>query len=289
MEKKGVASVPAPDESGAGGLPYVLADIMTYFTMLVGIYFPSVTGEAPAAGTALCPPPFPLGSGDEPGVSVPSVPEGGAGDSELVLAETAQTLAAKSGHGLSWRPGAVAVLVLVLTRLSWPDGEGGSVHASPHPPTRMRTGTRAPAQACTRTAPSCPQPGVGTGGGEAVTSVSRHLPLKGGGTVSCKWRREVDLAPWGVFLLYPCPPAPAATRVGLEENVGSPLWMRLSRGPSCPDPRLCWAATPSTVSQLLNLPPPRFSLTQLKSLTVCVPSGVTGGGGGQSPRGQGWV
>uniref|UniRef100_A0A8D0PBX0 Solute carrier family 12 member 7 n=1 Tax=Sus scrofa TaxID=9823 RepID=A0A8D0PBX0_PIG len=44
VEKKGVASVPAPDESGAGGLPYVLADIMTYFTMLVGIYFPSVTG-----------------------------------------------------------------------------------------------------------------------------------------------------------------------------------------------------------------------------------------------------
>ncbi|XP_068854654.1 solute carrier family 12 member 7-like [Aphelocoma coerulescens] len=27
-----------------GGLPYVFTDIMTYFTMLVGIYFPSVTG-----------------------------------------------------------------------------------------------------------------------------------------------------------------------------------------------------------------------------------------------------
>uniref|UniRef100_A0A452RK40 Solute carrier family 12 member 7 n=1 Tax=Ursus americanus TaxID=9643 RepID=A0A452RK40_URSAM len=31
-------------ESRASGLPYVLTDIMTYFTMLVGIYFPSVTG-----------------------------------------------------------------------------------------------------------------------------------------------------------------------------------------------------------------------------------------------------
>ncbi|XP_059772042.1 solute carrier family 12 member 7 isoform X4 [Balaenoptera ricei] len=44
VEKKGVPSVPVPEESRAGGLPYVLTDIMTYFTMLVGIYFPSVTG-----------------------------------------------------------------------------------------------------------------------------------------------------------------------------------------------------------------------------------------------------
>lgn len=47
MEKKGVSSVPVSEESRPGGLPYVLTDIMTYFTMLVGIYFPSVTGEAP--------------------------------------------------------------------------------------------------------------------------------------------------------------------------------------------------------------------------------------------------
>ncbi|XP_032966229.1 solute carrier family 12 member 7 isoform X5 [Rhinolophus ferrumequinum] len=44
VEKKGTPSVPAPEESRASGLPYVLTDIMTYFTMLVGIYFPSVTG-----------------------------------------------------------------------------------------------------------------------------------------------------------------------------------------------------------------------------------------------------
>lgn len=47
MDKKGVPSVPVPEEGRAGGLPYVLSDITTYFTMLVGIYFPSVTGEAP--------------------------------------------------------------------------------------------------------------------------------------------------------------------------------------------------------------------------------------------------
>lgn len=49
VEKKGTPSVPVPEESRASGLPYVLTDIMTYFTMLVGIYFPSVTGEASAA------------------------------------------------------------------------------------------------------------------------------------------------------------------------------------------------------------------------------------------------
>ncbi|XP_012927821.1 solute carrier family 12 member 7 [Heterocephalus glaber] len=44
LEKEGVPSVPVPEESRAAGLPYVLTDIVTYFTMLVGIYFPSVTG-----------------------------------------------------------------------------------------------------------------------------------------------------------------------------------------------------------------------------------------------------
>lgn len=57
MEKKGVSSVPVSEESRPGALPYVLTDIMTYFTMLVGIYFPSVTGEAPhlpASPASLC-------------------------------------------------------------------------------------------------------------------------------------------------------------------------------------------------------------------------------------------
>uniref|UniRef100_A0A667FT51 Solute carrier family 12 member 7 n=1 Tax=Lynx canadensis TaxID=61383 RepID=A0A667FT51_LYNCA len=44
VERKGTPSVPVPEENRASGLPYVLTDIMTYFTMLVGIYFPSVTG-----------------------------------------------------------------------------------------------------------------------------------------------------------------------------------------------------------------------------------------------------
>ncbi|XP_066231163.1 solute carrier family 12 member 7 isoform X9 [Saccopteryx leptura] len=44
VEKKGLPSVPVPEESRTSRLPYVLTDIMTYFTMLVGIYFPSVTG-----------------------------------------------------------------------------------------------------------------------------------------------------------------------------------------------------------------------------------------------------
>ncbi|KAM5329875.1 solute carrier family 12 member 7 isoform 4-T4 [Glossophaga mutica] len=44
VEKKGTPSVPVSEESRSGSLPYVLTDIVTYFTMLVGIYFPSVTG-----------------------------------------------------------------------------------------------------------------------------------------------------------------------------------------------------------------------------------------------------
>lgn len=60
VERKGTPSVPAAEESRASGLPYVLTDIVTYFTMLVGIYFPSVTGEASAfqaAGAATSLPP----------------------------------------------------------------------------------------------------------------------------------------------------------------------------------------------------------------------------------------
>uniref|UniRef100_A0A8C3HRQ5 Solute carrier family 12 member 7 n=1 Tax=Chrysemys picta bellii TaxID=8478 RepID=A0A8C3HRQ5_CHRPI len=44
IEKKGHPSVTGTEETKVGGLPYVFTDIMTYFTMLVGIYFPSVTG-----------------------------------------------------------------------------------------------------------------------------------------------------------------------------------------------------------------------------------------------------
>uniref|UniRef100_G3UK12 Solute carrier family 12 member 7 n=1 Tax=Loxodonta africana TaxID=9785 RepID=G3UK12_LOXAF len=45
VEKKGMPSVSVSSEARASSLPYVLTDIMTHFTLLVGIYFPSVTGE----------------------------------------------------------------------------------------------------------------------------------------------------------------------------------------------------------------------------------------------------
>ncbi|XP_069348377.1 solute carrier family 12 member 7 isoform X1 [Eulemur rufifrons] len=47
VEKQGVPAVPVPEESRDSRdsrLPYVLSDITTYLTLLVGIYFPSVTG-----------------------------------------------------------------------------------------------------------------------------------------------------------------------------------------------------------------------------------------------------
>lgn len=44
MEKKDVPSVPVSEEGKERSNVYVYTDIMTYFTMLVGIYFPSVTG-----------------------------------------------------------------------------------------------------------------------------------------------------------------------------------------------------------------------------------------------------
>ncbi|XP_061696378.1 solute carrier family 12 member 7-like isoform X1 [Syngnathoides biaculeatus] len=44
IEKKNQDSVPAQDTSGDIYKPYVFNDIATYFTLLVGIYFPSVTG-----------------------------------------------------------------------------------------------------------------------------------------------------------------------------------------------------------------------------------------------------
>ncbi|XP_060706114.1 solute carrier family 12 member 7-like isoform X1 [Hemiscyllium ocellatum] len=44
LEKRGLPSVPASESAANTRLPYVFSDIATYFTMLVGIYFPSVTG-----------------------------------------------------------------------------------------------------------------------------------------------------------------------------------------------------------------------------------------------------
>ncbi|XP_054618601.1 solute carrier family 12 member 7-like isoform X1 [Dunckerocampus dactyliophorus] len=44
IEKKSQGSVPAQDTSNDIYKPYVFNDITTYFTLLVGIYFPSVTG-----------------------------------------------------------------------------------------------------------------------------------------------------------------------------------------------------------------------------------------------------
>uniref|UniRef100_A0A8C3B3F6 Solute carrier family 12 member 7a n=1 Tax=Cyclopterus lumpus TaxID=8103 RepID=A0A8C3B3F6_CYCLU len=44
IEKKSQPSVQAQDSSGDMSMPYVSNDIATYFTLLVGIYFPSVTG-----------------------------------------------------------------------------------------------------------------------------------------------------------------------------------------------------------------------------------------------------
>ncbi|XP_055722757.1 solute carrier family 12 member 7-like isoform X1 [Salvelinus fontinalis] len=44
VEKKNQSSVPAQDNSRDIYMPYVFNDISTFFTLLVGIYFPSVTG-----------------------------------------------------------------------------------------------------------------------------------------------------------------------------------------------------------------------------------------------------
>ncbi|KAJ8413276.1 hypothetical protein AAFF_G00092720 [Aldrovandia affinis] len=44
VEKKWQPSVPATDSSNDIYMPYVVNDIATFFTLLVGIYFPSVTG-----------------------------------------------------------------------------------------------------------------------------------------------------------------------------------------------------------------------------------------------------
>uniref|UniRef100_A0A8B9KJM2 Solute carrier family 12 member 5a n=1 Tax=Astyanax mexicanus TaxID=7994 RepID=A0A8B9KJM2_ASTMX len=46
LEKKGLSTYLEPDEIPTNSNRYVLADISTFFTMLVGIYFPSVTGQS---------------------------------------------------------------------------------------------------------------------------------------------------------------------------------------------------------------------------------------------------
>lgn len=44
IEKRGLASDADPDSPPTSSNRYVLADITSFFTLLVGIYFPSVTG-----------------------------------------------------------------------------------------------------------------------------------------------------------------------------------------------------------------------------------------------------
>lgn len=46
LEKRGRASNVDPDSPPSNTNRYVLADITSFFTLLVGIYFPSVTGES---------------------------------------------------------------------------------------------------------------------------------------------------------------------------------------------------------------------------------------------------
>lgn len=47
VENKKLSSVGGSYPAEDIYLPYVVNDISTFFTLLVGIYFPSVTGEAP--------------------------------------------------------------------------------------------------------------------------------------------------------------------------------------------------------------------------------------------------
>lgn len=46
LEKLGLPSVEEPDTLPTNTKTYVLSDITTFFTLLVGIYFPSVTGQS---------------------------------------------------------------------------------------------------------------------------------------------------------------------------------------------------------------------------------------------------
>lgn len=44
LEKEGIPSAEEPEALPSNTKTYVLSDITTFFTLLVGIYFPSVTG-----------------------------------------------------------------------------------------------------------------------------------------------------------------------------------------------------------------------------------------------------
>lgn len=106
VERKGTPSVPVPEESRASGLPYVLTDIMTYFTMLVGIYFPSVTGEPPPHSAHTGPGPLTLHSAHDAGRRpLPPRAVWGSGSGfvssspeRLVSLKGTVTVAARSGH-----------------------------------------------------------------------------------------------------------------------------------------------------------------------------------------------
>lgn len=54
IEKKSQLSAPAQDTTNDIYKPYVFNDISTYFTLLVGIYFPSVTGKCCTTPEYLC-------------------------------------------------------------------------------------------------------------------------------------------------------------------------------------------------------------------------------------------
>lgn len=45
LEKRGISAMLDPDAPVTNANRYVLADITSFFTLLVGIYFPSVTGQ----------------------------------------------------------------------------------------------------------------------------------------------------------------------------------------------------------------------------------------------------
>lgn len=48
LERTGMTSVTPPEAVIDLDQPYVFSDMTTYFTLLVGIYFPSVTGRSPS-------------------------------------------------------------------------------------------------------------------------------------------------------------------------------------------------------------------------------------------------
>lgn len=54
VENKKLSSFGESDPSQDIYMPYVVNDITTFFTLLVGIYFPSVTGETPEPHLHTC-------------------------------------------------------------------------------------------------------------------------------------------------------------------------------------------------------------------------------------------